>query len=79
MPNIAPVRIFARPENTRVVGRDIDLVNVKAIIKGRSVPRSPKDPIRRVMNQAMSRMRLLVSNLPDSSASRELRRVRKLC
>lgn len=38
------MRIFHSPENTRVVESDIELVTAKAIIRGRRVPRSPKDP-----------------------------------
>jgi hypothetical protein len=44
IPNTTPVRIFQRPEKTRVVEREIELLIAKAIIKGRRVPRSPREP-----------------------------------
>lgn len=36
--------MLARPEKTRVEGREMEEVRVRAIIKGRSVPRSPREP-----------------------------------
>lgn len=44
MPNTTPVRIFHSPENTRVVESDIELLTARAIMSGRRVPKSPKDP-----------------------------------
>ena len=44
MPNITPVYMFARPENTRVEGREMELERVRAIRIGRRVPRSPREP-----------------------------------
>lgn len=43
-PNMKPVAMFARPVNTRVLGRDTEWVRVRAMRRGRSVPRSPRDP-----------------------------------
>jgi hypothetical protein len=44
IPKVRPVRMLARPEKTNVEGREMELVSVRAIIRGRRVPRSPKDP-----------------------------------
>lgn len=44
IPNTTPVRIFHMPEKTRVVDSDIELLTASAIMRGRSVPRSPSDP-----------------------------------
>ena len=50
IPKAKPVKIFARPENTRVVDRDIAGTTfredwlAKAIMIGSNVPRSPKEP-----------------------------------
>lgn len=44
IPKAIPVNIFQRPEKTRVVERDIELLMARAIMRGRRVPRSPKDP-----------------------------------
>jgi hypothetical protein len=44
MPKATPVNIFQSPENTRVVDSDMELLTARAIISGRSVPRSPSDP-----------------------------------
>ena len=44
LPKVTPVRMFHRPENTRVVESDIELLTASAIISGRSVPRSPREP-----------------------------------
>jgi hypothetical protein len=41
---MTPVRIFHRPENTSVVESEIELLTAKAIISGRRVPRSPREP-----------------------------------
>jgi hypothetical protein len=43
-PKIAPVRMLARPEKTRVEERSMEPVRVRAIIRGRRVPRSPREP-----------------------------------
>lgn len=43
-PNTTPVRMFARPEKTSVLARSIELLTLKAIIRGSSVPRSPRLP-----------------------------------
>lgn len=44
IPNTTPVTMFHRPENTKVVESDIELLIASAIIKGRRVPRSPSEP-----------------------------------
>jgi hypothetical protein len=44
MPKTTPVNMFHSPENTSVVERDIESWRASAIIKGRRVPRSPRDP-----------------------------------
>jgi hypothetical protein len=44
IPNATPVNMFQRPENTSVVDREIELLTAKAIMRGRRVPRSPRDP-----------------------------------
>ena len=44
MPKKMPVTMFHKPENTRVVDSDMELLTAKAIIRGRRVPRSPNDP-----------------------------------
>ena len=44
MPKATPVRIFAVPVQSRVAGREIDLVMTRAVMSGRRVPRSPNDP-----------------------------------
>lgn len=44
MPKKTPVRIFQRPEKTRVVEREMELLTANAIISGSRVPRSPRDP-----------------------------------
>ena len=36
--------MFQSPENTKVVESEIELLTASAIMSGRSVPRSPKDP-----------------------------------
>ena len=43
-PNAMPVAIFAMPENTRVVEREMDPVRVSAMSRGSRVPKSPRDP-----------------------------------
>lgn len=43
-PNVMPVRIFAAPVNSSVEGRDIEFVRTKAVMSGRRVPRSPREP-----------------------------------
>ena len=44
MPNTTPVNMFQSPENIRVVESEIELLTASAIMSGRSVPRSPKEP-----------------------------------
>lgn len=44
MPKATPVSIFAVPVPSKVAGREMDLVITRAVISGRRVPRSPKDP-----------------------------------
>jgi hypothetical protein len=44
IPNRTPVRIFHKPENTRVVESEIELLIARAIMRGSRVPRSPNDP-----------------------------------
>jgi hypothetical protein len=44
MPKTTPVKILKIPEKTRVVPKEIELLTARAIIKGRRVPRSPKEP-----------------------------------
>jgi hypothetical protein len=44
MPKATPVKIFHKPEKTKVVDNDIELLTAKAIISGSRVPRSPSDP-----------------------------------
>jgi len=44
MPKPMPVRILAAPVNRRVEGREIEFWIVRAVIKGRRVPRSPREP-----------------------------------
>jgi hypothetical protein len=44
IPKTTPVRIFHRPEKTKVVESDIELLTARAIMSGSRVPRSPKDP-----------------------------------
>ena len=43
-PKVRPVRMLARPENTRVLERKMLLVWVRAMRRGRRVPMSPKEP-----------------------------------
>ena len=43
-PNTIPVTIFHTPQKTSVADKDIEPWIARAIISGRSVPRSPKDP-----------------------------------
>lgn len=38
------MRILARPEKTRVEEREMEEERVRAIVRGRRVPRSPKEP-----------------------------------
>lgn len=44
MPKATPVKMFQSPEKTSVVESDIELLIAKAIMSGRSVPKSPNDP-----------------------------------
>lgn len=44
IPKNTPVNTFHRPEKTRVVDKDMELLTARVIIKGRRVPRSPSDP-----------------------------------
>ena len=36
--------MFHRPEKTRVVDNEMELLMAKAIMRGSSVPRSPREP-----------------------------------
>ena len=36
--------MFHKPENTKVVDNDIELLTARAIMSGSSVPRSPREP-----------------------------------
>lgn len=67
IPKNTPVSIFHRPEKTRVVERDIELLTANAIISGRRVPRSPREPeisvrgeFRNVLTLLAWRFRILV-------------------
>jgi len=44
LPKAIPVRTFHKPEKTNVVESEIELFTASAIINGRRVPRSPKEP-----------------------------------
>jgi hypothetical protein len=44
LPKVTPVTMFHKPENTRVVDSDMELFTASAIMSGRSVPRSPREP-----------------------------------
>ena len=44
IPKATPVTIFHRPEKTKVVESDIELLIARAIMSGSRVPRSPSDP-----------------------------------
>lgn len=44
MPKKAPLRILARPEKRSVDVNEIAPEAVRAVIIGRSVPKSPRDP-----------------------------------
>jgi hypothetical protein len=44
IPNTTPVIRFHSPEKTRVVEREIESWIASAIINGRRVPKSPRDP-----------------------------------
>jgi hypothetical protein len=44
IPKVTPVNMFQRPEKTRVVDRDIELLTASAIIRGSRVPKSPNEP-----------------------------------
>lgn len=44
MPNTMPVTMLKRPEKIRVAGRSIEPCSARAIMSGRSVPRSPRAP-----------------------------------
>lgn len=59
--------MLARPEKTRVLGKEMECVMVRAIINGRSVPRSPREPessergdVRRVLTLCLVTRRRLV-------------------
>jgi hypothetical protein len=43
-PKHIPVNMFHRPEKTRVVEREMELLTARAIMSGSKVPRSPNDP-----------------------------------
>jgi hypothetical protein len=44
MPNTAPVRTLHRPVKTRVEDREMEFWRERAIVMGRRVPRSPREP-----------------------------------
>ncbi len=44
IPNKIPVRMFQRPEKTRVLERSIERLMARAIMMGSKVPRSPSAP-----------------------------------
>ena len=44
LPKTTPVNMFHKPENTRVVDSDMELLTARAIMSGSSVPRSPREP-----------------------------------
>jgi hypothetical protein len=44
IPNATPVSTLAAPVKRSVAGNEIDLVMTRAVMSGRSVPRSPRDP-----------------------------------
>ena len=44
IPKSTPVNTFQKPEKTRVVDNEIELLIARAIIRGSRVPRSPSDP-----------------------------------
>jgi hypothetical protein len=44
LPKATPVNMFHKPENTSVVESDIESLTARAIMSGRSVPRSPREP-----------------------------------
>jgi hypothetical protein len=44
IPKSTPVNIFHKPDKTRVVDNEIELLTARAIMRGSRVPRSPNDP-----------------------------------
>ena len=52
------MKIFARPENTRVEEREMLWLRVRAISMGKSVPRSPREPEISEMGERMRVERL---------------------
>jgi hypothetical protein len=44
LPKAIPVKIFHSPLKTRVVESDIEPLTARAIISGKRVPRSPREP-----------------------------------
>jgi len=44
MPKKAPLHILKTPENIKVAVSEIDPPAVSAVIRGRRVPKSPKEP-----------------------------------
>jgi hypothetical protein len=44
IPKNTPVRIFHKPERTRVVDKEIELLTARVIMRGSRVPRSPNEP-----------------------------------
>lgn len=44
MPKNTPVSMFQIPEKIRVLDNEMDLLTARAIMSGRRVPRSPRDP-----------------------------------
>lgn len=43
-PNATPVKMLAAPVNSNVDGKDIEFMSTRAVMIGRSVPRSPSEP-----------------------------------
>jgi hypothetical protein len=43
-PKKIPVSTFHKPENTRVVDSEMELLTARVIMSGSRVPRSPNDP-----------------------------------
>lgn len=44
IPNATPVKTFAAPVKSKVDGSDIDPVKTSAVMRGRRVPKSPREP-----------------------------------
>lgn len=59
IPKTNPVRMFHRPEKTRVLERDMEFCTARAIISGKRVPRSPRDPEISAMGEPLRVAKLL--------------------